>query len=838
MSDSHEIIKYSKQFPMKLFYQRLGHTPRHWHHSIEILFVLSGEMDVTIENETSHLKEDDLIVINPNCIHETHGSDCILIVLQMKLSMFHLDWLNADNFFFDCNSAHSEDKSAFHPLKKIIARMIHINSMPDQQNLLINYSYAFSLIHELCFFSSKPEEKKNSRSKKNMERLNSIVSYLEEHYAENLSLTSVAEQEYLTPTYLSHFFQDNMGISFSNYLTKIRLEHSLKDLLYNDYTMDQIAENNGFPNARSYAKLFSKEYKMLPSVYRKNFSGSQIPDEKLSLSTNDTLNYLELEHFDYFDKLADYLKDDTSSSLDETTLHATKTSFGIINMNGHSMHLSHTFKRFCSVGRAKEILYGDIQDMLRTQQREIGFQYIKFHGLFDDELDVFSIKNDVPVLNFYYLDQIFDFLLSIGLKPLVQLSFMPKDLAKTPDNKIFHHPLIISEPNDEKLWCYLVSSTVKHFVNRYGYAEVKTWIFTFWNETMNRFIFDFDSIDAFLHLYEITWHAVKNAYPEFAFASTSFAGSVSTFNTYQRFLDYCQSNNCMPDSYLFNFYPMIEDSMDTLKNLTREEFKEVQQKKNSALLDTNPEALTDYITQVKKLLPAQSTIYLTEWNLSPSHREWLNDTCFSSVYIVKNILSNYDKLGCFGHWCLTDWIEELPFADKTFHGGMGFFTRNKIKKPAYYAYLFLSKLKDELVAKGEGFFITKGEDSYTIMLYHYIHFSSLYAQGITFNTTFNERYHAFDFAPPKQIEFTLNHIPNGSYSITEHIVNRNYGSAFDKWLEMGAMEPETTEDIKTLEQLSAPMLKKNSISVSDEQLPISVLLEPLEIRLIEIRRKQ
>ena len=100
-------------------------------------------------------------------------------------------------------------------------------------------------------------------------------------------------------------------------------------------------------------------------------------------------------------------------------------------------------------------------------------------------------------------------------------------------------------------------------------------------------------------------------------------------------------------------------------------------------------------------------IYLTEWNSTTSHRDLLSDTCFKSAYIVKNILDNYDKIDAGGYWLLTDLHEESLLEDKLFHGGLGMFTVNGIKKPAYFAYLFLSKLGDKLLAKGDGYFVTE-----------------------------------------------------------------------------------------------------------------------------------
>lgn len=832
MKDTHEIIEYSKNLAMKLFYQRIGHSPRHWHRSIEILFVLSGEMEVMVENNSYHLKEDAIILINPNQLHETHSPDCVLITLQLRLSMFGRDWLTPETVAFDCNSSLHQNKLPFLPLKKIIAKLVQINSVQSRNNELINYAYAYQLIHELYSNFRSDALISAGRSQKNLDRLRRILDYIEEHYKEDLSLTSMAEKEYLSPTYLSHFFQDNMGIPFSSYVTKFRLAHSIPDLQNTDLSLDEIAYRNGFVNARSFSKLFTKEYHKLPSTYRKENAGT---GGISALHPTDTINYLELEKYDHLDKLAVYLSD-SSGRRESSPAPVSVYSLGTIPMAAPTIRLRHTFRQICSVGRAKEMLYEDIREMLRLQQREIGFHYIKFHGVLDDELDVFSLDpSGKPNVNFFYLDQIFDFILSIELKPVVQLSFMPKALAKHPERTVFNHAFIISEPNNDAVWSWLITTLTKHFIERYGRKEVRSWIFTFWNETMNRFPFDFNTVDLFLHLYEITYLAVKEADSRLVFSSTSYVGFRYPFTNYEQFLEYAQEHDCSPDAYLFHFYPASTEHAEWLSKLSLEEYN--QYHPNTRLtLDNSLDAFDQYIESIRKTLPSgnKKPVYITEWNFTPSHREWLNDTCFSSAYIVRNILANYDKLDSFCHWSLTDWIEEMVFSQELFHGGMGFFTRNGIKKPAYHAYHFLSRLESQFVAKGDGYFITKGDDRYVILLYYYVQISDLYAQGITFNTTFTERYHPFDHANDRMVDFVLSNITDGTYLITEHIVNRHHGSVFDKWLEMGGLELKKQEDIDTLRMLSAPMVHKKQVTVTDNLLPYSVTMEPLEIRLIEI----
>ena len=101
------------------------------------------------------------------------------------------------------------------------------------------------------------------------------------------------------------------------------------------------------------------------------------------------------------------------------------------------------------------------------------------------------------------------------------------------------------------------------------------------------------------------------------------------------------------------------------------------------------------------------------------------DTCFKSCYLTKNLLENYDELDSFGYWVLTDWIEETQPSKEQFHGGLGLFTQDGIKKPHYYAFDFMNKLGDLLIDKGNGYFITKSYGKIQILLYNYEHFNHL-----------------------------------------------------------------------------------------------------------------
>jgi len=640
--------------------------------------------------------------------------------------------------------------------------------------------------------------------------------------------------EALTPPYLSSFFEKNMEISLTSYIANIRLNHSFPYLMDTDMSIEEIAEACGFPNQRSYAVLFKKHYGMLPSHYRK---ANQISEKGIhSLPMNTSTKYLNLEKYDFYEKLSSYFH---NSGTVQAAAPIISVNYSIETKKTETTkrHMKKNFLNFCSVGRAKEILLGNVQKMLITQQEEIGFKFIKFHDIFSDELMVY--KEDAlgyPHYNFTMLDEVFDFILSIHLMPLVQLSFMPKALAKDPALTIFSLPFCISEPKDEKKWSDLITSFVNHLLERYGYNEVSQWIFTFWNETMTGHPFDFKEVDTFLRLYKITFESVKTCNPNLLFASTSYLSNTFPSAKYDYYLDFAAENNCRPDVYLFHFYPISPQSPKNTSDKSIENFSIPL----NGIVSKDPDIFRSYLKMLNEHLPDRNTLplYITEWNLSSSHREWLNDTCYAAAYIIRNICRNHELADSFCHWALTDWIEELDFPNELFHGGVGHFTKNGIKKPVYYAYQFLSELGDEFLSEGEGYFITKSRKDYRIILYNYFDVSDSYQEGINFNIGFTNRYEVFPDTAAKEFHLKLMDMEQGDYLVTEKIVNRTYGSCYDKWVEMGSMSLSTSEEICTLRDLSRPFIKKSKLSSEQYVINYYGTLEPHEIRLVILEKIQ
>lgn len=116
---------------------------------------------------------------------------------------------------------------------------------------------------------------------------------------------------------------------------------------------------------------------------------------------------------------------------------------------------------------------------MRRAHEELGFRHVRFHGLLCNDVGTLISEGDTLFYSFFNADQIFDFLLSIGMRPFVELSFMPTTLASGAQT-VFHYRQRLS-PKDYAHWSTLIRKLVVHWVERYGLTEVREWFFEVWN---------------------------------------------------------------------------------------------------------------------------------------------------------------------------------------------------------------------------------------------------------------------------------------------------------------------------------------------------------------------
>ena len=272
MKTTYEMIKFENTLPINVLLHSVGAVANHWHSSIEILFVLSGTVEIIYDGKKYILKKDSIFVINSNKIHSLSAdSNNSVIMAQIEYDFIKNVYKDIDNIEFDCIQIDkSNNLSEFDIIRHILAKIVWIyNKCFDGYQLKIN-SLLFELVYILVNnFKVEKSEKSINLGNKHFDRLVRIMDYVKENFNNDISLSKVAEIEFLTPQYLSRFFEKHMGINFSTYVSKVRLEYAVNELINSDDSITDIAFNSGFPNVKSFISFFKSNYHETPNSYRK-----------------------------------------------------------------------------------------------------------------------------------------------------------------------------------------------------------------------------------------------------------------------------------------------------------------------------------------------------------------------------------------------------------------------------------------------------------------------------------------------------------------------------------------------------------------------------------------
>ena len=360
------------------------------------------------------------------------------------------------------------------------------------------------------------------------------------------------------------------------------------------------------------------------------------------------------------------------------------------------------FWEFClGSGHAPLSLRADWQEQLRRCRQELGVRHVRFHGLLSGRMDTFLIHDDKPLYSFHNIDASFDAQLGMGVKPLVELSFMPLGLSSGGKTTMAYADNV-TPPKDWAAWEKLISKLARHWVSRYGIEEVRTWPMEVWNEP-NLEAFYTGKFDDYAELYLHTARAIKEVD-----GSLTVGGPVTAKNEWlDRFVTHCESKGLPMDFLSTHIYPTDAkgaEGDDTISQLAGS--------RRDVLHDKAAEAFA-----AAKGRP----VYYTEWSSSSNPRDGLHDQPFAAAYAVKAILDNAGLVDAYSWWTFSDIFEENYFPSQVFQGGFGLLTIYNTPKPVYAAYRLMHDLGDEMLpCDGEhetvGRWVTRKRGEIQVML--------------------------------------------------------------------------------------------------------------------------
>ncbi len=333
---------------------------------------------------------------------------------------------------------------------------------------------------------------------------------------------------------------------------------------------------------------------------------------------------------------------------------------------------AHVWEHTVGSGHASLALRADWQSQLRQCHEELGFRHVRFHGLLSDPMGTLIRQKDQLIYSFFNADQVWDFLLSIGMRPFVELSFMPEAIASG-GQTVFAYRANVTPPKNYQDWRALIHKLLSHWAERYGLGEMGRWYFEVWNEPNMEGFWTGRAMDYFT-LYRHTADVLKAID-----AHLHVGGPATAHNEWiDAFIEFCERERLPADFISTHQYPT--DGQGSGEQNTEE-----------TLARTRRGVMHDWARETRRRAGARP-LYYTEWNSSSDSRDPLHDEPYAAAFIVKTVMESVHLVDGYSFWTFSDIFAETYFPSVPFHGGFGLLTLHGIAKPAYRAFELLHRL--------------------------------------------------------------------------------------------------------------------------------------------------
>jgi len=448
----------------------------------------------------------------------------------------------------------------------------------------------------------------------------------------------------------------------------------------------------------------------------------------------------------------------------------------------------HYWEAMFGSGRAILSLRQGWRDDLRAVRAATGIEYVRFHGIFDEET---GAVNPDGSYNFSYIDEIYDGLIEMGVRPFVELSFMPKALAVSDKPHAFWYKPLPNPPKDYSAWARLIEAFTRHVIERYGSTEVEKWYFEVWNEPNIDFWTGEPKQSTYFELYDHAAKAVKSVDAKLRVGGPATAQAAWI----PAFIEHCVRENVPVDFVSTHVYgnDTAEDVFGTHEKIPRREMV--------------ARAAQKVHEEVARSARPKLPIIWSEYNATYLNDPNVTDSSFMGPWLANHISAADGLSDMMSYWCFSDVFEEQGIVKKPFYGGYGLIAAGHIQKAAFNAFALLHELGDERLetASGSALVTRRKDGSIALALWNYAEPGE------------NAPDRAFRIEAPRAKTMRIREVSPDS------------GSALEKWRQMGMPALPSRQQQQTLRE-AAKMKPARELKAG------AITLKPQTLALVEIRR--
>ena len=428
------------------------------------------------------------------------------------------------------------------------------------------------------------------------------------------------------------------------------------------------------------------------------------------------------------------------------------------------------------------LLRDDSLAQLKTVRDELGFRYIRFHAIFHDVLGTYREDHGKPVYDWTKIDELYDRLLAMGIRPFVELGFTPEAM-KSSDQRIFYWKGNTSHPDPAK-WAALIDAFARHLEQRYGPDEVRRWYFEVWNEPNLAGFWEGADQAAYFALYDATARALKQVDPQLRVGGPATAGAAWV----PEFIAHVAKNDVPVDFVATHAYGVDGGFLD-------------ENGKEDTKLSPSPDAIVGDVRRVREQIQASARpglpLYFTEWSTSYTPRDAVHDAYVSAAYILSKLKAVDGLAQGMSYWTFSDLFEEPGPPTAPFQGGFGLVNPQGVRKPAYFAYKYLHRLGDRaLDTDDRESIVTWDGHALKALVWHFRQ-----PQQTQSNRSFYTRVQPA--SPAAEVDLQVSGLRPGRYRVAIHRTGYDANDAYTAYLRMGSPATLSAAQLQKLHELTA-----------------------------------